>query len=243
MGAGTVNRLTYDAARAHGRGGEGFADEWRAQGRSDGSGQRDPSLWTGRDEGQWLGWLGITNGQLAHIQRLLASQKPPRASASRMLLLLGMGGSSLAPRCSGQRLEHAGFPQLHVLDSTDPAQVKAVEGKVDLEEHAVHRLEQVGLDARAQHLQAVLLRAGEAMVGQKRLAAASSPSPIPARRCSSVAEGDGFRHVFFGWPDIGGRYSALSDFGLVPAASWAWMWPSSWTGPRKWSRLHAVGAG
>ena len=95
---------------------------------------RDASLWTGTDEGNWLGWLGITEDQLAH-QRALRQPSPPtsRAAGFKHALLLGMGGSSLCPevlRMTFGKIE--GFPELLVLDSTDPAQVKAFENKVDI---------------------------------------------------------------------------------------------------------------
>ena len=112
-----------------------------------------------------------------------------------------------------------GFPELHVLDSTDPAQIKALQAKLDLEEHDLHRLQQVGKHARAEHLQAIFLRAGAARrsateeVGNRFIAITD-----PGSKMQKVAEGDHFRKVFFGVPSIGGRYSALSDFGMVPGA-------------------------
>ena len=131
----------------------------------------------------------------------------------------------------------AGFPELHVLDSTDPAQVKAFENKIDLAKHAVHRLEQVGLDARAQHLQAVLLRPrGRRSSARRKPAAASSPSPIPARRCSRSP-----RATASATSSSAGRASAGATRRSPTSAwcrrrSWASTWPSSSIGPRRWSR-------
>ena len=131
-----------------------------------------------------------------------------------------MGGSSLGPGSDARRpsAQIGGFPELHVLDSTDPAQVKAFEKQARSEGHALHRLEQVGLDARAERLQAVFLRPCRTAVGAKEAGRRFVAITDPGSKMQQVAEGDGFRRVFFGWPNIGGRYSALSDFGLVPAA-------------------------
>src|SRR6185436_10597554 len=71
--------------------------EWRADGRARRLWARDASLWTGKDEGQWLGWLGITNGQLAHVQRLTKVTQAALSAGFSHVLLLGMGGSSLGP--------------------------------------------------------------------------------------------------------------------------------------------------
>ena len=87
------------------------------------------------------------------------SRSCARSGGFTDVLLLGMGGSSLCPEVLKATFgKIAGFPELHVLDSTDPAQVKTFEHTRRSDAHAVHRVEQVGLDARAEHLQAVLLR-------------------------------------------------------------------------------------
>ena len=106
---------------------------WRADGRARRLWARDASLWTGKDEGQWLGWLGITNGQLAHIQRLNSVTNAAVNAGFSHVVLLGMGGSSLGPevmKMTFGRIDR--FPELHVLDSTDPAQLREVEHKIDL---------------------------------------------------------------------------------------------------------------
>ena len=94
---------------------------------------RDSSLWTGQDEGQWLGWLGITDEQLAHLPLLTSLAEETKRRGFTHALVLGMGGSSLCSEVMRMTFgKKAGYPDLHVLDSTDPAQIKAVEGKVNL---------------------------------------------------------------------------------------------------------------
>jgi len=93
----------------------------------------DASVWTGADESKWLGWLSITGEQIAHKQRFAAFAAEVKADGFMQALLLGMGGSSLCPevlRLSFGRV--AGFPDLHVLDSTDPAQIRTIEKQIDL---------------------------------------------------------------------------------------------------------------
>ncbi len=95
--------------------------------------QKDASLWTGADESNWLGWLTITEEQLARIAVFKQIADDVRKARFKHALLLGMGGSSLCPEVLRMTFgKIRGYPELHVLDSTDPAQIKAVEGKLDL---------------------------------------------------------------------------------------------------------------
>jgi transaldolase/glucose-6-phosphate isomerase len=179
----------------------------------------DASLWTGRDEDRWLGWLGIVEAQRRDLARLRRVGEDARAGGFAHALLLGMGGSSLCPEVLARIFGAApGHPALHVLDSTDPAQVRAVEGRVDLARTLVVVSSKSGTtlepDALARHfLERVRAAVGPAE-GARRFVAITDPGSALAR----TAERQGFRAVYLGLPSIGGRYSALSDFGLVPAA-------------------------
>ncbi len=95
--------------------------------------QRDASLWTNSDEAQWLGWLDIVEKQIASEADFKKLADEIRKENFSDVLLLGMGGSSLCPEVLAKTFGHIkDFPHLHVLDSTDPAQVKAFEDQVDL---------------------------------------------------------------------------------------------------------------
>ncbi len=108
-------------------------DDWKMAGKVRRLWARDASLWTGTDESNWMGWLGITEDQLAHKQHLEDIAKDVKSAGFKHALLLGMGGSSLCPEVFKMTFGKIdGFPELFVLDSTDPAQVKAFEGKVDI---------------------------------------------------------------------------------------------------------------
>jgi transaldolase/glucose-6-phosphate isomerase len=130
-----------------------------------------------------------------------------------------MGGSSLGPEVLKMTFGTvAGFPELHVLDSTDPAQVQTFEGKVNLAKTVCIVSSKSGSTLEPNIFQQYFFErvkqtVGEAAVGQHFIAITD-----PGSKMQQVAEEHGFRRIFFGWPSIGGRYSVLSDFGMVPAA-------------------------
>ncbi len=133
--------------------------EWSTSGKVRRLWAHDPSLWTGRDEGQWLGWLNIADDQLAHAHHLTEIAGEIKSAGFTHALLLGMGGSSLCPEVLSITFgKNAGYPELHVLDSTDPAQVRATDRKIDPDKTRLHRIEQIRKHSRTEHLQAVLLR-------------------------------------------------------------------------------------
>lgn len=174
----------------------------------------DATVWTGTDEAQWLGWLGIAGIQLAQRQRLEQFAAEVKAAGFKDALLLGMGGSSLCPEVL--RLTFGGgpgFPDLHVLDSTDPAQVAATEKKIDLKRTLFIVSSKSGSTLEPNIFKEYFFeRSGRD--GSRFIAITD-----PGSQMQKVAERDGFRNIFFGLPSIGGRYSALSDFGMIPAAA------------------------
>ena len=218
-GAGKINRLTYKLPEPLVAAVKSSLAEWRAQGKVRKLWGGDASLWTGKDEAQWLGWLGITNGQLAHIQRLTQIREVAKSAGFSHVLLLGMGGSSLGPEVIKMTFgKISGFPELHVLDSTDPAQVKTFENKVDLKNTIFIVSSKSGSTLEPNIFKQYFFDRVAQLVGAKEAGRRFLAITDPGSKMQQVAESDGFRHVFFGWPTIGGRYSALSDFGLVPAA-------------------------
>src|SRR5215470_14677956 len=179
----------------------------------------DASLWSGTDENHWLGWLGITDDQIAHSAYLTSLAAEVKQAGFKHALLLGMGGSSLCPevlRLTFGKIE--GFPELHVLDSTDPAQIKAIEAKIDLKSTIFIVSSKSGGTLEPNiYKQYFFTRVKEA-VGEKEAGNRFIAVTDPGSKMQYVAESDKFRHTFFGLPSIGGRYSALSNFGMVPAA-------------------------
>jgi transaldolase/glucose-6-phosphate isomerase len=180
---------------------------------------RDASLWTGADEDRWLGWLGITDDQLAYLDRFRTLAGEVRATGFTDALLLGMGGSSLCPEVLATTFGRTeGFPRLHVLDSTDPAQIARVAAALDLTRTLVIVSSKSGTTLEPNILLQYFFACVSEALGAREAARRFVAITDPGAKLQQVAEQLGFRRVCFGSPSIGGRYSALSDFGLVPAA-------------------------
>jgi transaldolase/glucose-6-phosphate isomerase len=193
--------------------------DWQAQGKIRRLWARDPTLWTGRDESNWLGWLGIVNSQLANLQRFTQLRDEARNEGISDILLLGMGGSSLCPEVLKKTFgRRPGFPELHVLDSTDPAQVKAFENRIDPATTLFVVSSKSGSTLEPNIFKQYFFDQAAARLGRREAARRFIAITDPGSKLQHVAEEEGFEHIFAGRQDIGGRYSALSDFGLVPAA-------------------------
>ena len=113
-------------------------EDWKHGGKVRGAcGPATPPL-TGTDEGQWLGWLGITEDQLAHRERFDQIVADIKVGGIKHALLLGMGGSSLCPKwCVCLSARSRASRNCIVLDSTDPAQIRALEKQDRLGQHFV----------------------------------------------------------------------------------------------------------
>jgi transaldolase/glucose-6-phosphate isomerase len=177
----------------------------------------DAALWTGGDESRWLGWLRAADETRAGIGALLQLQQELRGAGFTDALLLGMGGSSLCPEVLAQTCgPRVGFPRLHVLDSTDPAQVRRFESSVDMHRTLFLVASKSGTTLEPSIFKAYFFdrarQLGESP-GSRFIAITD-----PGSRLEEEARADGFRAVFHGVKSIGGRYSALSNFGMVPAA-------------------------
>ena len=193
--------------------------EWRDGNKVRRLWARDPSLWTGKDEGQWLGWLGITEDQLAHLNILTRLAEEAKQGEFTHALVLGMGGSSLCPDVMKMTFGACeGYPELLVLDSTDPAQITAIEKKINLATTLFIVSSKSGSTLEPNIFKQYFFDLVERQVGAKEAARRFIAITDPGSALQRVAEADGFRHLLFGLPSIGGRYSALSNFGLVPAA-------------------------
>ncbi len=193
--------------------------DWRANGKVRRLWEKDASLWTNSDEAKWLGWLDMTEAQVARQAEFAKLATDVRDAGFQYALLLGMGGSSLCPEVLQMTFGNvAGAPELHVLDSTDPAQVKAFEEKVDLAKTVFIVSSKSGSTLEPNIFKQYFFERVKQVVGADKAGSHFIAVTDPGSKMQQVAEGDGFRHVFFGRASIGGRYSALSDFGMVPAA-------------------------
>jgi transaldolase / glucose-6-phosphate isomerase len=193
--------------------------DWQSAGKVKRLWDRDASVWTGADESSWLGWLDIVEEQITQQDQLQKIAKEVHTRGFEHILLLGMGGSSLCPevlRMTYGRIPQ--FPTLHVLDSTDPAQVKAFEHQIDIAKTLFIVSSKSGSTLEPNIFKQYFFERTKQTVGAAKAGSHFIAITDPGSKMQQVAEGDHFLHIFFGRPSIGGRYSALSNFGMVPAA-------------------------
>jgi transaldolase/glucose-6-phosphate isomerase len=215
----TVNGLAWQAPDALASAVRDEIAAWKKNGRMTRLWARDASVWANQDEAKWLGWLDALDREQKNLSKLRALAGEVRAERFTHALLLGMGGSSLGPEVLATTFgKRSGFPELHVLDSTVPAQVRAVESRVDLARTIVIVASKSGSTLEPNVFKQYFFSRMIGAVGAANAGKHFVAITDPGSKMQKVAEGDGFRHIFFGEPTIGGRYSALSPFGLVPAA-------------------------
>jgi transaldolase/glucose-6-phosphate isomerase len=178
----------------------------------------DPSLWTNSDENKWIGWLNIAELEQNEILSIETLAKEIKNSGVKHVVVLGMGGSSLCPAMIADTFGTIeDNPTLHVLDSTDPMQIRHLEDTIDLQKAIFIVSSKSGSTLEPNifkqyfyaRLQAVL---GQASVGSRFLAITD-----PGTSLEKIAKEENFKAIFYGVSSIGGRYSALSNFGMVPA--------------------------
>ncbi len=180
----------------------------------------DPSLWPGAQQEirDRLGWLHVHDSMTPHVEALSAFATQLRADGFRYAVLLGMGGSSLGAEVLNQVVGPApGYPQLYVLDSTVPSSILSVSERIDPAHTLFIVSSKSGGTLEPNVLleyfweQTVTIRKDDA--GAQFIAITDAGSSL-----DELARQRRFRHVFLNPSDIGGRYSVLSLFGLVPGA-------------------------
>jgi transaldolase/glucose-6-phosphate isomerase len=193
---------------------------WREQGKVRRLWQRDTSLWTGGDEDKWVGWLTIIEESAKQLGEYRAFAQDVHQAGFTDVVLLGMGGSSLGPEVLTEIFApQPGFPHLRILDSTDPAQILATEAAVKLASTLIIISSKSGSTTEPNVLLAYFFSRMRETVGDGRAGEHVVTVTDPGSSMEKVAQRDKFRRIFHGEPSIGGRYSVLSPFGLVPAAA------------------------
>jgi glucose-6-phosphate isomerase len=181
--------------------------------------EKDASLWTGTDEGKWLGWLDIVDQQLTNVSKFKALSAEVREDGFTHFVLLGMGGSSLAPEVFAVTFgKQSGSPEMLVLDSTDPVQIKRIRDKIDPARTLFCVSSKSGTTLEPNIYMQYFYDETKKVVGDnagRHFIAITDPGS----KLEGVARELGFRRVYHGVASIGGRYSALSDFGLIPNAA------------------------
>lgn len=185
--------------------------------------EKDPTLWKKTPEDREiiknaLGWLALPGIMPANVEAITAFAEELKGSAFTDAVLLGMGGSSLAPLVLAETFgTREGYPTLTVLDSTDPDAVREVTDKITpantlfiVSSKSGSTIEPLSLFG---YFYEVLKKTLGESAGRNFIAITDPGTPL-----EGFSRKYGFRHLFLNPPDIGGRYSALSYFGLVPAA-------------------------
>ena len=209
-----INSVSYSLPPAIDEAVRAEATEWKSAWVIDKIWDREDGVWTGEDESKWLGWLDIVGEELGDLERYRAFASDIEQAGFKDVLVMGMGGSSLCPEVLAITFGKANF---HILDSTVPSQVKTVEDKLDLANTLFIVASKSGSTLEPncfkQYFFDRVSQTSEAPGGQ--FVAITDPGS----KMEQIARSDGFRHIFYGKPEIGGRFSALSAFGLVAATS------------------------
>jgi transaldolase/glucose-6-phosphate isomerase len=214
-----VNNLTYHLPEDLGQNVKAALEDWKKNDKVKRLWARDASLWTNKDEGSWLGWLGIVEEQIAHDADFKKIADEIHKEGFTHLVLLGMGGSSLCVEVFGKTFGKIdGYPEVHILDSTDPAQIRTLESKIDIAKTIFVVASKSGTTLEPNIFEQYFYEKVKQAVGAAEAGKRFIATTDPGSQMQKVAETHGFRRIFYGVPSIGGRYSALSNFGMIPAA-------------------------
>src|SRR4051794_4348836 len=197
---------------------EKSTEEWRASAKIRKLWHKDKSVWTGDDENKWLGWLDSpARSDIADYEDFAGRVKGQNFTDA---VVLGMGGSSLGPEVLAQTFaKKPGFPKLHVLDSTDPAQVRKLQGSIDLAKTLFIVSSKSGGTTEPNVMKDYFFACVSEAIGTDKAGHRFIAVTDPGSSLEKTAIRQGFARIFHGDPAIGGRYSVLSPFGLVPAAT------------------------
>ncbi len=177
---------------------------------------QDATVWTGEDENRWLAWLDIVDEELAACQKYRDLQTDIESAGFTDVLLMGMGGSSLCPEVLAFTFGKANF---HILDSTVPAQIRTVESKIDLAKTLFIVASKSGSTLEPNCFKQYFFERVAELVGSENAGKQFIAITDPGSKMEQVARDGEFRHIFHGKPEIGGRFSALSAFGMTAAAA------------------------
>jgi transaldolase/glucose-6-phosphate isomerase len=195
-------------------------ESWRRDGNVRRLWAGDARLWTGADEEKWLGWLRVAEKEGVNARFFSRLSDNISSQGFTHAVLLGMGGSSLGPEVLTETFgPQQAHPRLLVLDSTDPAQIRTIESMIDPARTLFIVSSKSGTTLEPNILMQYFYERAKAAVGADEVGSRFVAVTDPGSKLETSAQHDRFRHVAFGLPNIGGRYSVLSDFGLVPAAA------------------------
>ncbi|MGH9747773.1 MAG: bifunctional transaldolase/phosoglucose isomerase [Candidatus Acidiferrales bacterium] len=214
-----VNNLSYKLPDNLAIAVKATLEDWKTNGKMKRLWARDASLWTNTDESNWLGWLTVAEDEIAHSRDFKQIADEMAQGGFTHAVLLGMGGSSLCVEV--MKLTYGkinGHPETLVLDSTDPAQIRTLTGKLDITKTIFIVSSKSGSTLEPNIFKQYFYDQVKQAIGGEAAGKRFIAITDPGSHLQKVAESDGFRNIFFGVPSIGGRYSALSNFGIVPAS-------------------------
>jgi transaldolase/glucose-6-phosphate isomerase len=215
---GGIDRQALALGSHIGKAVEKATEDWRASGKIRRLWQHDKSLWTGTDEDKWLGWLNSpASADVADYEDFAQRVKGQGFTDA---VVLGMGGSSLGPEVLAETFaSKPGFPKLHVLDSTDPAQVRHLQASINIAKTLFIVSSKSGSTTEPNVMKDYFFAQVSKAIGADKAGHRFIAVTDPGSSLEKVAAKEGFARIFHGDPTIGGRYSVLSPFGLVPAAT------------------------
>ncbi|MGO9316643.1 MAG: bifunctional transaldolase/phosoglucose isomerase [Terracidiphilus sp.] len=194
------------------------AADWTANNKVARFWQKDASLWTNSGEEKWLGWLDIVERQQMDLGILAELGAEVETADFLTVLLLGMGGSSLCPEVLAVTFgQQPNFPELRIVDSTDPVQVFTARNEANLADTLVVVASKSGSTLEPNILKQYFFNEMKEAVGAEEAGSHFMAITDPGSKMEQVAKEDGFRYIFYGDPAIGGRFSALSNFGVIAA--------------------------
>ena len=211
-----LNKIEYALPPKIGSALDAAMQQWQTEGRIARVWAKDAGVWTGDDEAKWLGWLDIVDEELNDVEKYDRLAADIAEASFTDVLLMGMGGSSLCPEVLAMTFGKVNF---HILDSTVPAQIKAIEEKLDLEKTLFIVASKSGSTLEPNCFKQYFFERVAERVGREKAGRQFIAITDPGSKMEQVAKDDGFRHIFYGKPEIGGRFSALSAFGMTAAAS------------------------
>ncbi len=211
-----LNSLTYSLPENLEKAVRETTDEWQNENKIARIWAKDASVWTNDDEAKWLGWLDSVAAEITKVQEYKDFAEDIKSAGFTDVLLMGMGGSSLCPEVLSITFGAANF---HVLDSTVPAQIKTLENKLNLEKTLFIVASKSGSTLEPNCFKQYFFERVSEKVGKENAGKQFVAITDPDSKMQKVAEADGFRKIFFGNAEIGGRFSALSPFGMTAAAA------------------------
>lgn len=214
-----IDTMTFKLPESLSKEVDDMCAEWQEAQRIQKLWKRDKAIWTGADEDKWMDWLDIVEEQIKDADKFDHLAAEVKEGDFKYAVVLGMGGSSLCPEVMSLTFTRGeGYPELSILDSTNPEQILAKAKSLDLEETLFIVSSKSGTTLEPNIFLEYFLHLVKEKVGEDKAGYHFIAVTDPDSKLEAFAKQEGFREIYYGKPAIGGRYSALSDFGMIPSA-------------------------